>query len=231
VNILRLARRALLRLAPRRRVREAFTEHYERGDWGEPETPSGKGSSMRSTASVREALPALLAELGVRTMVDAGCGDFHWLRTLDLDLDDYLGLEVVPALAQANQARHGRPAPHARRFAAADIVRDRLPRADLILSRDCLVHLETGQVRAAIANFRRSGSRWLLATTFVGEHPDGNSSIPLGGWRPLQLDRPPFDLGPPTRLLSEAASVEDPRYADKCLGLWEIGSRERRSAP
>jgi hypothetical protein len=212
-----LITRALLLLAPRRRVRAAFTRHYERRDWLEPETVSGRGSSLQRTAAVRRALPALFAELGVRSVVDAGCGDYHWFGAVDVELDSYLGVEVVEELVAVNRRRHG--AAH-RRFASLDIVRDRLPRADLILCRDCLVHLKNRQVLAALRNFRRSGSRYLLATTFTGDHP--NDDAPLGGWRPLNLQRTPFDLGPPLRLISERDSVEDPRYLDKSLGLWAL---------
>lgn len=211
--------RALLLVAPRRRVRAAFTRHFERRDWHEPETASGRGSSLRSTAAIREELPALFADFQVRTVTDAGCGDFHWQRELPLELDDYVGIEVVDALVRQNQERYGRPG---RRFVSLDVIRDPLPRTDLILCRDCLVHLKNRQVVAALRNFRRSGSRYLLATTFTGEHP--NQDAPLGGWRPLNLERPPFALGAPIRLISEANSVEDPRFGDKALGLWRLGS-------
>ena len=209
--------RALWLLAPRRRVRAAFTRHWRRRDWLEPETVSGRGSTLRRTAAIRRDLPALFRELGVRTVVDAGCGDVNWFAALEVELDDYLGVEVVGELVAVNQARHGGPG---RRFAALDVIRDPLPRADLILCRDCLVHLRNRQVSAALRNFRRSGSRYLLATTFTGDHP--NDDAPLGGWRPLNLERPPFGLGPPLRLISERESVEDPRYLDKSLGLWPL---------
>lgn len=211
--------RALLLLAPRRRVRLAFTRHYERRDWDEPETVSGRGSSLQSTAAIRRELPRLFAELGIRSVVDAGCGDFHWLSTLPVELDSYLGIEVVEGLAAANQARYGDPR---RRFTSLDIIRDPLPSADLILCRDCLVHLKNRQVSAALRNFRRSGSRFLLTTTFTGEHP--NADVALGGWRPLNLELPPFGLGPPLEVISEAESVEDGRYADKSLALWPLQS-------
>jgi SAM-dependent methyltransferase len=212
-----LLTRVLLLLAPRRRVRAAFTRHYARRDWLEPETASGRGSSLSRTAAIRRELPALFAELGVRSVVDAGCGDFHWFAALEVEPDRYLGIDVVDALVADNRARHG--AAH-RRFAALDVIRDPLPKADLILCRDCLVHLKNRQVVAALENFRRSGSRYLLATTFTGEH--ANADAPLGGWRPLNLERPPFGLGPPLRLISERDSVEDARYGDKSLGLWTL---------
>jgi hypothetical protein len=210
--------RALLLIAPRRSVRAAFTRHFENRGWIDPESVSGRGSSLRSTESIRQDLPALFAELGIRTVVDAGCGDFNWFRDLQIDLDSYLGLEVVEQLAVLDEQRYGR---EGRRFRCSDIIRDSIPRADLILCRDCLVHLKNAQVLAALRNFRRSGSTYLLATTFTGMHP--NQDVPLGGWRPLNLERAPFDLGPPLRLVSEASSVEDPRFADKGLGLWALG--------
>ena len=212
-----LLSRALLLVAPRRTVRAAFTRHFERRDWDEPESASGRGSSLRSTDTVRRELPALFEEFQVQRVTDAGCGDFHWLRELGDKLPSYVGIEVVEALARDNQQRYGSDR---RRFVSLDIIRDPVPAADLILCRDCLVHLKNRQVVAALRNFRSSGSTYLLATTFTGPHR--NQDIPLGGWRPLNLSNPPFDLGPPIRLLSEGESVEDPRFSDKALGLWRL---------
>jgi hypothetical protein len=209
--------RVLLLIAPRYRVRAAFTQHYERGDWNETESVSGRGSSMRSTETIRRQLPLLFAELGVRRVVDAGCGDFNWFRELPVQLDDYLGIEVVEGLAARNEQRYGG---HGRRFAPLDIIRDPLPKADLVLCRDCLVHLKNRQVLAALRNFRRSGSSYLLATTFTAGRP--NRDVSLGGWRPMDLERAPFNLGPPLRIISEAESVEDRQFIDKGLALWSL---------
>jgi SAM-dependent methyltransferase len=212
-----LLTRAMLLLNPRRRIRDAFTRHYRLKDWLEPETVSGRGSTLSSTATIRRELPALLAELGIRSVLDAGCGDFHWFQAMEIELARYVGVEVVEELAALNRERFGNPR---REFAALDITRDDLPRVDLILCRDVLVHLKNRQIRAALRNFRRSGSSYLLATTFTGDHP--NEDAPLGGWRPLNLERPPFALGPPLRLISERDTVEDQRYLDKSLGLWAL---------
>ncbi|HKH46881.1 MAG TPA: class I SAM-dependent methyltransferase [Thermoanaerobaculia bacterium] len=212
-----LLTRALLALNPRQRIRAAFTQHYRSGDWMEPETVSGRGSTLDRTAAIRRELPALLRELGVRSILDAGCGDFHWFQAMETALDSYVGVEVVEELAAINQERHG---DDRRRFVSLDVTRDDLPRVDLVLCRDCLVHLKNGQVRAALQNFQRSGTTYLLATTFTGDHP--NEEAPLGGWRPLNLERAPFRLGPPLRLISERESVEDARYLDKSLGLWAL---------
>jgi SAM-dependent methyltransferase len=212
-----LLSRALLLVAPRRSVRAAFTRHYERRGWEDDESVSGHGSTFQRTETIRRALPALFAELGVRSVVDAGCGDFNWFRALGVTLDRYLGIEVVEDLARRNQALYG---DERRSFVSLDVIRDPLPKSDLILCRDCLVHLKTQQVVSALRNFRRSGSTYLLATTFAESRP--NVDIPLGGWRPIHLEGPPFRLGEPVRRISEAESVEDARFSDKSLGLWRL---------
>lgn len=220
-----LLSRVLLLVAPRRTVRAAFTRHYEGRGWQDDESVSGHGSTLQRTATIRRGLTALFAELGIRSVVDAGCGDFNWFRALDVELDRYLGIEVVEDLARLNQERYG---DERRRFVSLDVIRDPLPQSDLILCRDCLVHLKNQQVLAALRNFRRSGSTYLLATTF-GESR-ANVDVPLGGWRPIHLEGPPFGLGQPLRRISEAESVEDSRFADKSLGLWRLAQEGRHVA-
>ena len=125
----------------------------------------------------------------------------------------------VEALAERNRVSFGGAG---RDFVSLDITRDPLPRVDLVVCRDVLVHLKNRHILAALANFRRSGSRYLLATTFPGA--TSNVDGPLGGWRPTDLVRPPFSLGEPLARVSEAEDVEDPRYRDKSLGLWRLGA-------
>ena len=109
-----------------------------------------------------------------------------------------------------------------RRFLCGDMTRADLPRADLIVCRDGLVHLSFVDARAAIRNFRRTGSRYLLATTFVGRPL--NSDVPTGGWRLLNLEAPPFAFPAPLALVDERCTHSGGAYRDKRLGLWELGS-------
>jgi hypothetical protein len=52
------------------------------------------------------------------------------------------------------------------------------------------VHFSTHDIWATLANFRRSGSRCLLTTTFVAR--DSNASIRTGSWQPLRTGRRHF---------------------------------------
>src|SRR5262249_9717304 len=103
-------------------------------------------------------------------------------------------------------------------FRVADVTAGPLPRADLIFCRDCLVHLPFADVINAVAAFKKSASRYVLTTTFTAR--EANDDVAPGGWRPLNLERPPFAFPRPLRVITDACPV--PGYADKSLGLWEV---------
>ncbi|MDP9121140.1 MAG: class I SAM-dependent methyltransferase [Acidobacteriota bacterium] len=213
-KLLRLVRTVPLRVASRQRV---FTRIYERNEWEGAESLSGPGSDPAQTAALRRELPALLAELGCRSLLDAPCGDFRWMGETALSLDRYVGVDIVAAVVESNRGLYGAPG---RTFLRLDILTDPLPGADLVLCRDCLVHLSCRDARQALRTLHASGSTWLLTTTFP--HHGGNQDIVTGEWRPLNLERPPFGLPPPLRRIDEGCSLEGGRYADKSLGLWRL---------
>ena len=194
-----------------------FSRIYEENVFGGQESRSGTGSSLQQTEAVRQLLPGLMAEYAVGSFLDAPCGDCHWIAELDWRTVKYTGVDVVPALIQANAVRL---AARHMKFAPADLCADPLPRADLIFCRDCWVHLDFRQIRASLGNFRRSGSGYLLTTTFTALPRNRD----LGGriWRPLNLQAPPFSFPPPEKLLVEGCTEDGGKYADKSLGFWRL---------
>jgi len=189
--------------------------------WGSEESRSGVGSGSDSTSRLRRELPALLESLGVRTLLDLPCGDFAWMGTIPLHLDRYIGGDIVPALVARNTDRFRRSHSHAE-FRRLDLVREPLPEADAILCRDCLVHLATPLVKDALRNIAGSRIRFAILTTFLGDR--SNEDIETGDWRPLNLERPPFSLPPPLRVLVEECPEENGAYRDKALGVWTVES-------
>jgi hypothetical protein len=194
-----------------------FTSIHRRNAWRGGETTSGPGSGREATAALRHELPRLLAELGCYSLLDAPCGDLCWLEEAELPVASYCGIDIVEAVIAANRCRHGA---RGRTFLCLDLCRDPLPEADLVLCRDGLVHLSFRDARAALANFRTCGARWLLATTFPRLRE--NRDALTGEWRPLNLELAPFRLPPPMTLLDEHCRESGGRYADKSLGLWQV---------
>ena len=195
----------------------AFGYAYRRNLWGGADTPSGAGSSVAHTSTVAARLPGLLHRLEARTLLDLPCGTCHWMVRVDLAGVRYIGADIVPEVVDEAQRRCGAPD---RQFLVLDLIRSDLPPADVLLCRDCLVHLSFADIANAIENVRRSAITYLLATTFTNEQ--GFRDIVTGDWRPLNLQRPPFSFPPPLELLMEDCTEHDGAFADKALGLWRV---------
>ena len=196
-----------------------FSRIYRTNRWGSAESVSGPGAELRQTREVREAVTRLLALYNIRTVVDAGCGDFNWMRHVPgiSQLDWYVGLDVVRDLAERNQRNYGN---ERFSFRHADITRDVLPAADLVICRDCMVHLSTPDVLALLAAIRRSGSGYLLATTYP--QVTDNHDTADGQWRPLNLQAPPFGLAEPIEFIDTEFTDNGRFHPGNGLGLWRL---------
>lgn len=208
--------RALFATLPRSDVFRVICEMHL---WG-GESLSGVGSSAAATMEIRKGLPGLIERYGVRSMLDLPCGDYNWMRLTALDLEEYIGADIVDQLITNNQAIYG-ASDGSRRFIRLDLLTDPVPRVDLVLCRDCLVHLPLADVRVALNSIVNSGSRYLLTTVFLGTRV--NIDTYTGGWRPLNLQCPPFNLCAPLTVIHEPTAD----CPDKALGLWDLrGVRE-----
>src|SRR5262245_29984071 len=197
---------------------QRFERIFRTNLWGADDSRSGLGSELEATADLRAALPGLLARHQAQSLLDIPCGDFNWLSTLGLQLP-YTGADIVRTIVDANERRFGGPGT-GRRFLHLDLTSDPLPQADVVLCRDCLVHLSVGNIFRAFANIRRSGARYLLTTTFL-DH-DENADIDDGDWRILNLEKAPFNLPAPVDVLIEGCLEGEGAYSDKALGLWDV---------
>lgn len=195
---------ALVRLLGGRKAR--FATDYSRN--------SGVGSDLNATKTITSTLRDLLNSISVKTMLDIPCGDFLWMQKVDLQGVSYIGADIIESLITSHKSVHASPE---KTFRTLDLITDDLPEVDLIFCRDCLVHFSHRLVKKAVSNVRRSGSRYLLTTTFP-EHSK-NKGIVTGNWQPLNLCAPPFKFPPPLRIINEG--TPEP-YQDKSLALWRI---------
>jgi hypothetical protein len=182
-------------------LERTFATIFETNLWGADESRSGLGSVLDATAILRTEIPALLRNLNATSLLDIPCGDFAWMSHVDLSGIDYTGADIVPEVVARNQAAYGH------RFLRLDLTADPLPLADVVFCRDCLVHLSFENIFRAFSNLKRSGSMYLLTTTFP-QH-DANHDIPNGDWRLLNLERAPFNLPAPLTAIEEGCPEND----------------------
>jgi hypothetical protein len=165
----------------------------------------------------------LVQEMKPKTVLDIPCGDFNWIAEVAGSVDQYIGADIVTGIIGRNKELH---AAHNRQFVTLDLTRDPLPIADLIICRDCLVHLSLEHCMDAIENMKRSGSTWLLATTFTDV--ESNIDIEDGDWRALNMQAKPFCFPRSERIIVESCTEHDGAYRDKSVGLWKLSEVSRK---
>jgi hypothetical protein len=189
---------------------EKFTQIYEKNFWQGSESRSGKGSSLANTHNIRRELPLLLSQLGVRSLLDIPCGDFNWMKEVDLSSIDYLGGDVVESVVHANNERYRSARRH---FAVLDIIHSPLPKVDLILCRDCLSHLPLPEIQLALANIASSKATFVILTHYPAITE--NQPLPDLHWRPLNFQQAPFHFPSPVAMIVE-------NEQGKTAALWRV---------
>jgi len=212
---------------------ELFSTIYRLNIWSHPESRSGPGSSMEQTNVIRVELPKILKKYNIEVFVDAPCGDFNWMQKIDLSfLTRYIGIDIVPDVILEN-LKHYANAKQV--FLHLDITHKDFPQAlgnlpanSVILCRDCLTHLSFKDIFAALRNFKKTGARYVLISTYPG--PQRKSNVDLQGanllqllrYRPINFQLPPFNFPKPLEIFNEGDT--EGQIDDKSLALWNLDS-------
>jgi hypothetical protein len=197
-------------------MKETFHKIYQTNHWSSGMSVSGAGSEQAQTEYLLIKLRSLVKELNVKHLLDVPCGDFNWIKHLQIPGLLYTGGDIVQEITLKNKSKYGSVK---RKFITVDITSGRLSDADLLLCRDCFVHLSFNDISRALLNIKRHKITYLLTTTF----PDCkiNEDITTGDWRPINLMLPPFNFPEPVYLINEKCTEGDGAFRDKSLGLWK----------
>ncbi len=174
---------------------DIFEKIYNQNFWNphesSSESKSGPGSRIDTTESVRNELPKIWEKYNIKSVLDAPCGDYNWMKTVDKKDIKYIGGDIVPKIVRANNKNFENCNTS---FEVIDITSDKIPKVDMIICRDCLQHLSYKNAKKALKNFKESGSTYLLVTSYPWTLE--NWSIPDGDFCPLNLLQKPFNLKP-----------------------------------
>lgn len=196
---------------------EIFTQYFKNNTWRGKESVSGPGSDYEQTKYLIPEISLLIKNLKIKTILDVPCGDFNWMKRVDLSDVDYTGGDIVEDLININSKKYGSSN---KKFKLIDVVNDPLDTVDLIIVRDCFVHLPEKDVLKSINNIKKSKSKYLLTTNFLWESTNNNKDIELGQWRRLNLFQPPYNFKFPEKIIIEG-NRQSYDY-DKTMSLWKI---------
>ena len=172
---------------------------YKKNFWSSKETSSGLGSELKNTINLRKELSAIINEYKFRRILDAPCGDFNWIKDLITKNIHYTGCDIVEDIIKDNNSKYKNINT---KFVKLDITNDKLPDADLMICRDCLIHLSFESTKLFLDNFKKSKIDYILLTSY--ELKDNKSSfinkdIPDGEFREINMLEEPFNLPEPVK--------------------------------
>ena len=175
----------------RQLLTDTFNRIYAEGTWGTNvagKGTSGTGSTLEITREYRAYVEEFMKKHSVKSVVDAGCGDWSFSSAMDWGDASYLGVDIASDVIAAVRNKHekGRV-----KFQVGDIT-DELPAAELLISKDVLQHLSNELVHKFIRNNLRKGKyKWVILTNDRGSE---NRDVASGGYRAIDLAAPPFEV-------------------------------------
>ena len=170
---------------------DTFNRIYAEGTWGKDvagKGTSGPGSTLEITGEYRVYVEDFIKKHNVKSVVDAGCGDWSFSSAIDWGDASYLGIDIASDVIAAVRHKHekGRI-----KFQVGDIT-DELPAAELLISKDVLQHLSNELVHKFIRNNLRKGKyKWVILTNDRGSE---NRDVASGGYRAIDLAASPFEV-------------------------------------
>lgn len=175
-------------------LEEVFAKIYTDKVWGQDEDgngTSGSGSSMENTIVYRAFLENFLEKYNIKSVVDVGCGDWQFSKSIDWTGIDYLGYDVVQSVIENNEKQYSNSNIH---FIFENAITANLPSADLLICKDVLQHLSFEDVYRMILQFKKF--KYCLITNDVNSNSltTYNTQIASGGYRELDLTQPPFSI-------------------------------------
>ena len=170
---------------------DTFNSIYAEGTWGKDvagKGTSGTGSTLEITREYRVYVEDFMKKHSVKSVVDAGCGDWSFSSAMDWGDASYLGVDIASDVIAAVRNKHEKGKI---RFQVGDIT-ESLPAADLLISKDVLQHLSNRLIHRFIGNNLKKGKyKWVILTNDRGS---GNPDVADGGFRAIDLAAAPFEV-------------------------------------
>tara|TARA_B100001248_G_scaffold262699_1_gene261094 strand:+ start:1504 stop:2271 length:768 start_codon:yes stop_codon:yes gene_type:complete len=173
-------------------VTDRFTKIYELNYW-DGSTPSGTGSELSATESIRSELINMYEKFHIHSVVDAPCGDYNWMKLVNERVSvKYTGVDIVSEVIKMNNKYQTENI----KFIQSDICNDSLPNADLLIVRDCLFHFSYKDIKKFFDNFRSHSYKYILLTCHINDEAlygsFTNKDIETGDYRRIDLFSSPF---------------------------------------
>lgn len=175
---------------------KAYGIVYEYNVWGSDVSRSGTGSDLWSPEArlAVTALEAVVDAFGIRSILDAACGDATWMVPYFVSRHPeiaYTGVDVVAEVVARNRQRHP-----GLQFVTVDLSEQPLPGgSQLIFSKETINHMHLNDAQLAIRRFVATGAKYLLTNVHEGaDNMEGLKKTCHTTYIKYDYSAPPFEL-------------------------------------
>ncbi len=183
---------------------------------------SGGGSNDISTYNIKKSLSEFIKYNNIKSIIDIPCGDWKWMSEFDLSDLEYFGYDVVDDLILENQRKYKKKNIT---FDVKNLVNEKLPKSDLIIIRDLLVHLDHIDIIKCLTNLDDSDFKFIGITNYpkIISHKKRlfGDYLRLGDkWRPINFSIYPYNLPSPDFNLSDTNDLSE-IDKNKYISIWK----------
>jgi len=202
-------------------TKDTFTHIYDNYVWNSKESVSG--SIYEYHIPLIKHITKFIKDNNIKSILDVCCGDFNWMKDVDLSNITYLGVDVVDDLIKVNNEIYSSDSIS---FKVSDATNESFDKYDLVICKDCLYHLPYKESKQIINNIIKSNSKHLMSSTF---YKHGNVNIQIGRFYFINLEKYPFNFPQPHTIYKDYYGIEEENYfnnsggrKDKSIGIWNI---------
>lgn len=176
-----------------------FNKIYAKSFWG---NGSGEGSSPEATVPYKHFIEDFINKNNISSVVDLGCGDWQFSQFMDFKGAKYLGIDASENIIDINSKKFSNKKVS---FMHLPDSYEKIPKADLLLCKDVMQHLNIQEIFKISKIFPRY-KFCLITNDVLNASPLGkaiirilnkrwklvNREIQIGDYRPLELTQKPF---------------------------------------
>ena len=181
-------------------IKDAYNNQYKEGGgpWnnttcltdGIIETYSGPGSLLRNNDNLIKQLPTFLNNYNIKSITDVPCGDFNYMRKINLDGITYNGYDISEKAIE-RCLQYQTDTIH---FTVFDATIEPLPYSDLIICKDLLLHLGFHHIQQILTNVINSKCKYFAVSRYDNGNViniDKESGLSA---RVLEITKAPFNF-------------------------------------
>jgi SAM-dependent methyltransferase len=169
-----------------------FTDLYVIDVWGtteEVQESKAPEFTIENSPSYIDFLQNFIRANSIKTIVDAGCGDWSLSKRNDWAGASYVGFDIVKPVIEKNQKSFSSPQVT---FIHGDVNEIDLPQADLLICKNLLQYLTNSDIHQFLKQIDKY--KYCLITNDSTPSETRNRTIVCGDHRPLDLTLPPFNI-------------------------------------